>query len=261
VGVREEQVREVGRPQLLGIQREHRGVRADGPLRVLYAPTWEGFYAAWSYSSVAGMGERIIRDLLADPDVAVTYKPHPANGSRDATTADADRAIRDLIAAAGAPHRVVESELTITEVFNQSDVLISDISSVVSDFISSRKPYVVCNTHDAPASAFRHEFPSTAAAYLLDPACAALPQALAAIRGDDPLRGARDHLAQYLLGDDSRGPIERFEDAIDAVVELQLVRNAQRGLLPPDEADDVDPADPIDVELPEASEASEVVAD
>ncbi|MDQ4138110.1 MAG: CDP-glycerol glycerophosphotransferase family protein [Actinomycetota bacterium] len=258
VGVREEQVREVGRPQLLGIDRAHPDVPRVGPLSVLYAPTREGFYAAWSYSSVAGMGERVIRQLLSQSDVAVTYKPHPATGSRDAATAEADRLIRDLITDAGAPHRIVESQLSLTEVFNQSDVLISDISSVVSDFISSRKPYIVCNTHAVEESEFRHEFPSTAAAYLLEPSCETLPDALAAIRGTDPLRGARDHLAQYLLGDDSRGPIERFEDAIDAAVGQQLERDSLRGLLPTDEAGDAEADDLSDAALPEPRD---VVAD
>jgi hypothetical protein len=258
VGVREEQVREVGRPQLLGIERGQRGARPQGPLNVLYAPTWEGFYASWSYSSIAGMGERIVRGLLSEQNVAVTYKPHPATGSLDADTAAADRAIRELIAAAGAPHRVVESEISLTEIFNQSDVLISDISSVVSDFISSRKPYIVCNTHEVEAARFRHDFPSTAAAYLLEPSCATLPDALAAIRGADPLSGARDHLAQYLLGDDSRGPIERFEDAIDAAVQLQLERDSLRGLLPADEAGDVDADDLTDAAV---QQPSDVVAD
>jgi len=48
---------------------------------VLYAPTWEGFYAAWSYSSVATMGAPMISALLAIPGVRVVYKPHPATGS------------------------------------------------------------------------------------------------------------------------------------------------------------------------------------
>jgi hypothetical protein len=238
VGVRDEQVREVGRPQLMGIRRGSSRSQ-DGPLHVLYAPTWEGFYAAWSYSSVAGMGERLIGDLLAMPNVQVTYRPHPATGSRDAETAAADRAVRDLIARAGTPHRVVGPELSLTDAFNEADVLISDISSVVTDFLFSRKPYILCNTRDAEDEQFRNEFPSTAAAYLIGSSGDTLPDALAAIQGADPLAGAREHLAGYLLGDDSESPIVRFETAIDIAVQLQHERDAVRGVLPAEEPSDV----------------------
>ena len=50
VGVRDEQVREVGRPQLAEITRAADGSPATpGLFTVLYAPTWEGFYAEYSY--------------------------------------------------------------------------------------------------------------------------------------------------------------------------------------------------------------------
>ena len=62
VGVRDEQVREVGRPQLAEITRAADGSPVTpGLFTVLYAPTWEGFYAEYSYSSLQVMGERLVR--------------------------------------------------------------------------------------------------------------------------------------------------------------------------------------------------------
>ena len=63
---------------------------------------------------------------------------------------------------------------TLYECFNQSDMLISDISSVVSDFIATGKPYMVTNPVGLTDDDFRAKFPSAAAAYLIGPDCARL---------------------------------------------------------------------------------------
>src|SRR3954453_2721690 len=152
VGVRDENVREVGRPQLDPIQ-----VAADTSAkpvrRVLYAPTWEGWTNDPFHTSLALLGPGLIRDLVAEgPEVTVTYKPHPLTGTRDPAARRAHdeivRLLRDANRgrAAGSQHAIVlSSGPTLYECFNQADLLISDISSVVADFIHSQKPYVVTN--------------------------------------------------------------------------------------------------------------------
>jgi hypothetical protein len=104
---------------------------------------------------------------------------------------------------------------TLYECFNQSDVLISDISSVVSDFIATGKPYMVTNPGALADDDFRAKFPSAAAAYLIGPDCAGLAGigALAAGNGDDPLAGDRRQLKHYLLGPDSPDAQTRFNEA------------------------------------------------
>jgi CDP-glycerol glycerophosphotransferase (TagB/SpsB family) len=107
------------------------------------------------------------------------------------------------------------------ECFNQADLLISDISSVVSDFIASGKPYVVTNPEGLGEDEFREKFPTAGAGYLLGPDCAGLPGILAqaAAPGDDPLAEARRELRRYLLGPDKPDAQTRFADAIDALAE------------------------------------------
>ena len=104
---------------------------------------------------------------------------------------------------------------TLYECFNQSDMLISDISSVVSDFIATGKPYMVTNPVGLADDDFRAKFPSAAAAYLIGPDCAGLADigALAAGNGDDPLAEDRRKLRCYLLGPDSPDAQTRFNDA------------------------------------------------
>ena len=110
---------------------------------------------------------------------------------------------------------------TVYECFNQSDMLISDISSVVSDFVATGKPYMVTNPVGLADDDFRAKFPSAAAAYLIGPDCAGLADigALAAGNGDDPLAEDRRKLRCYLLGPDSPVAQTRFNDATARLAE------------------------------------------
>ncbi len=59
--------------------------------------------------------------------------------------------------------------------FNRADLLISDVSSVVSDFLASGKPYAVANTGGLSETAFRAAFPTAGAATALTPDAAGAP--------------------------------------------------------------------------------------
>ncbi len=122
----------------------------------------------------------------------------------------------------GSCHRVITGPRpALYECFNQSDMLISDISSVVSDFIATGKPYMVTNAVGLADDDFRAKFPSAAAAYLIGPDCAGLADigALAAGNGDDPLAEDRRKLRCYLLGPDSPDAQTRFNDATARLAE------------------------------------------
>jgi hypothetical protein len=81
-GVRNEDIVEVGRPQLAPIDTS--GSTPDPIFTVLYAPTWEGWSDDLAHSSVATMGPAIVSALLnLSPLVRVLYKPHPLTGTRD----------------------------------------------------------------------------------------------------------------------------------------------------------------------------------
>jgi hypothetical protein len=122
----------------------------------------------------------------------------------------------------GPRHRVITGPRpALYECFNQSDLLISDISSVVSDFIATGKPCMVTNPGDLAEDDFRAKFPTAAAAYLIGSDCAGLAVvgALAAGDGDDPLAEDRRQLKRYLLGPDSPDAQTRFNDAAARLAE------------------------------------------
>jgi hypothetical protein len=225
VGVRDECVREVGRPQLDSIDVAG-GTGGKQVRQVLYAPTWEGWTNDPFHTSIVLLGPELIRALVAQGnDVTVTYKPHPLTGTRDGSTLRAHEAIVRIIREANkarpadAQHRIVTGKRpTLFECFNQADLLISDISSVVADFIHSQKPYVVSNPGGVEDKKFRRANPTASAAYLLGPGCPSIGEILQTTADDDPLAEERRRLKVQLLGPDEPSAMERFAQAVDEVL-------------------------------------------
>ncbi|MDT0411317.1 MULTISPECIES: hypothetical protein [Streptomyces] len=125
--------------------------------------------------------------------------------------------------------------------FNQADVLISDVSSVVSDYLASGKPYAVANTAGVSETQFRTDFPTVRAATILTPDAAQVPELLAAARdaSRDGFAQARGELKRYLLGPDEPSAQSRFARAVEALSakalereERQLAREGTSTLVP-----------------------------
>ncbi|GGW18321.1 hypothetical protein GCM10018980_47200 [Streptomyces capoamus] len=294
VGVRDEDIVEVGRPQLAPIQGWH-GVPEGRVPTVLYAPTWEGWDGNPGNTSIVLAGENIVNKLItADPPVRVLYKPHPFTGtvSKDAKAAHqritalvekaaAERAadsrftadtaameqaraeltriqarLDELTVAAGTKgdeaeatrdgivdvhrheeiarlraewndaywrsfpsyeHRVITgAQPRLYDCFNVSDAMVSDISSVVSDFIASGKPYAVTDSGELGAEEFKRQNTAVRAAVILSNSAAELGGLLDAVRdpAGDPLAEDRTELKQYLLGPDEPKSIDQFNAAV-----------------------------------------------
>ncbi|MFD0314970.1 CDP-glycerol glycerophosphotransferase family protein [Streptomyces flavalbus] len=123
---------------------------------------------------------------------------------------------------AAARHHVILKRLpTLYECFNQADILISDVSSVVADFVASLKPYVLTNAHDLPDDEFRAAYTTAGGAYLLDSACERLPEILRSVREPrhDPMADSRRTLKEYVLGPDRPTSMARFNAAALALAE------------------------------------------
>ncbi|GAA1352969.1 hypothetical protein [Streptomyces beijiangensis] len=286
VGVRDEAVVEVGRPQLAGIERES-GPRHAGPLTVLYAPTWENWQPSPGATSLIASGERIVEQLLNAPaDVRILYKPHPYTGARDPKATAAHERIVEMLRKANSAHRPAEgtgtgragteadqqdaqprvrkdaddaersrdSRLTaeraatlrelrleqdklywqshgptghvvisadgphLYSCFNQCDLLVSDISSVVTDFLASGKPYAIVDGAELGEQEFRRRCTAARGAFVLPPGAEGLDDVvlIAAGLATDGMRPARTELKHYLLGPDEPDSLTRFRTAVQA---------------------------------------------
>ncbi len=130
-----------------------------------------------------------------------------------------------------ARHNVVLGQLpTLYECFDQADILISDVSSVVADFVASLKPYVLTNANDLPDEDFRAAYTTAGGAYLLDRDCTRLPEILRSVRTPhhDPMAPERRILKDYVLGPDRPTSMERFNAAVNALAEKSAAEQAER---------------------------------
>ncbi|MFF3202325.1 hypothetical protein [Streptomyces sp. NPDC002962] len=305
VGIRDEDIVEVGRPQLAPI-RTSQGTPAGRIATVLYAPTWEGWDDNPGNTSLLLAGENIVKKLVAaDPPVRVLYKPHPFTGTRSAKAGAAHRRITALIKKAAAQragdprftadpaseakakaeltrlkarldglalafderadeavtsrdgivdvrkhqeaarlraewnetywrsfpsyeHRVITGAgPRLYDCFNASEAMVSDISSVVSDFIASGKPYAIADSAELGAEEFRRQNTAVRAAVILSNSAVELDQLLDAVADPaaDPLAKDRKELKEYLLGPDEPTSLEQFDTAVTNLALKAEARN------------------------------------
>lgn len=345
VGVRDEDIVEVGRPQLAPIE-SGTGVPRHPVPTVLYAPTWEGWDDNPGNTSLLLAGENIVNRLLAaEQPVRLLYKPHPFTGTRSPKAkavherivalvrkAAAERATdtrwvsaaqREEQAAARAELSRVEARLTaltagadasrdeaeesrdakadparqaeltrlraewntaywrsfgwwehrvisgaeprLYDCFNESDAMVSDISSVVSDFIASGKPYAVTDSAELGAEEFKRQNTAVRAAVILSNSAEELDELLRTVTdpAGDTRSAARHELKRYLLGPDEPTSIEQFNAATRTLAGKSLSRNVgveQRLAEPDSVADAGAPDDSAPVEA-RAEEGLETAAD
>ncbi|WP_245797749.1 CDP-glycerol glycerophosphotransferase family protein [Mangrovactinospora gilvigrisea] len=130
-------------------------------------------------------------------------------------------------------HNVILKQLpTLYECFNQADMLISDVSSVVADFVASLKPYVLTNAENLPDDEFYAAYTTAGGAYLLDRECTRLPAILQAVREPwhDPMAPHRRALKDYVLGPDRPTSMERFNGAANSLSDRAALHEWQRYL-------------------------------
>lgn len=193
----------VGRPQVEKIMVLDNPVQT-GPRTVLYAPTWRGGRESTNYCSLP-WGAGIVRALL-EREATVIFRPHPVS-YRDPADADRIAEIQRMLSddrqQSGQEHRwgpAAEREFDVADCANASDALITDVSSVASDFLASGKPFAMVSTKTG-VDEFRGEFKVARAAYVIGPALAGLDQVLDQLLGPDELRDSRLAFREYSLGD------------------------------------------------------------
>lgn len=214
VVIPQEKFRIVGRPQTEAILAPVSPPRR--PPTVLYAPTWTSGLQDMRLGSLA-QGLDIVAALVG-LGARVLFRPHPFS-ARDAQSRVAIARIDDFLEQRQGDHLTSQdcALLPIFECFNRSDAMVADISSVVSDYLASGKPFAV-NVADLAGDP--HEvYPVTAGAYVLHSGIGDdLVDILRAMLTDDPLRDERIRMRRHYLGE--------FEPAESPTVFVAAVREA-----------------------------------
>jgi hypothetical protein len=220
VRIRPEQFAIVGRPQIERIVTRDEPLPARSARTVLYAPTWHGGKPNTNYSSLP-LGPKIVDALLARA-VTVIFRPHPQTYNDPDQTGIAQEIQRKLSAdrkATGRQHvfgRAAETDWDIPDCFNHCDALITDVSSVASDFLATGKPLAMVAIQQKGA-AFREAIPMARVAYVIEADLSTLPEALDELLGSDSLADARHAYRSYCLG-----------DALGAEAPLPFLREVER---------------------------------
>tara|TARA_R110001606_G_scaffold111327_2_gene237774 strand:+ start:6604 stop:8079 length:1476 start_codon:yes stop_codon:yes gene_type:complete len=213
--VREGQVEHVGRPQAEMLLQRRQGT---APIQtILYAPTWEGFKESVDYSSIGRFSARTLSDLWNSNHYRILIKPHPYSGVRDKAKKIEVNRLKHLCEKNG--HEFLDPESSILDAMNRSDLLITDISSVLNDYLVTGKPIVLCVTDKMAGVDLAEEFPSSRAAYTLpysqDPGALEL---IRRIDEHDALHAAREEIRADSLGSFEHGALKRFKEVVERSV-------------------------------------------
>ncbi|MCM2388466.1 hypothetical protein [Streptomyces albipurpureus] len=157
---------------------------------------------------------------------------------------------------------VTGAEPKLYDCFNESDAMVSDISSVVSDFMASGKPYAVTDSAALGVEEFQRQNTAARAAVVLSNSAVELTQLLEAVEfpARDGLASSRRDLKEYILGPDHPTSMERFNAAVRTLqagaearnlgVQQRLSEQAQKELNREPDAGPVAPAAATEHEAP-----------
>jgi CDP-glycerol glycerophosphotransferase (TagB/SpsB family) len=240
VSIPPEKFKIVGRPQVEDVARAKRAISDVRQPVVLYAPTWRGHVQETLLHSLP-VGERIVAALL-ERGATVIFRPHAFSRQFPEDVAAIERIHRLLAADAqrsGRAHlwgAAAETERTILDCMNSSDAMICDVSSVVSDYLFSGKPFAMVAVPSEPAR-FVEDYPVAKAAYVVRGDLGNLGTALDDMLGDDPLAAQRAATRVDYLGNFSP------ESYGSAFVEAVRSVPRKRAVEEDDEAADEEPAE------------------
>lgn len=127
---------EDARVEVIGIPEADRLVASDPPRRrqVLYAPTNHN-YGGGSYLDTA---EHVL-DVFEDSEYTLRFRPHPMDRTEEPGRSVTERC-RERIA--NLPNVVFDRNETPTESLLDADVLLSDYSGIVTEWLHTDRPFV-----------------------------------------------------------------------------------------------------------------------
>lgn len=205
-----ERFRIVGRPQVSAIH-TNQSDPTSTRRQIVYMPTWRGLYKDSEFSSLNTAHTIIEKILDADDPTELHFKPHPLS-YKDPMWPEFVKEIRKALnrkRANGNKGVFCNDTTSPFELYNIADILITDISSVMIDFLYSKKPILcVLPTEFSP-----DDYPSLAACYQVENSLGNLKSELDAAIINDPLYAKRAEIRDYSFGDFDLQPGVAFHKA------------------------------------------------
>ncbi|MDN6605163.1 CDP-glycerol glycerophosphotransferase family protein [Brevibacterium sp.] len=194
----------------------------DDRTTIIYAPTWEGGRQTMRYGSVASHGVAIVQALVSKMNLRLIYRPHPRTGIYSDDFLSADAKIRQIIAAANAADETafhLVDETPFGWQLTAADLMITDISAVAYDWLTTGKPLLVTEPVESKVPT-PHEGIMTILPRIQASATSSIVSIIDSVLHDDVLMKTFAEGADYYYGDRRPGAsLQRFTAAVDFVLE------------------------------------------
>lgn len=224
------QLKIVGRPQIEFLKQGYNRGTGKGKKTVLYAPTFEGNKEIDCYSSVKEFGMTIIRSIVSSRKYRLVVKLHPYTGVFLEEYARAGNEIKRFLEENAADgHQWIDQikpQKSLYELFLESDLVISDVSSVAIDFLTLDRPIIATNPFGISEVDGEKRFPFWKGAHILNPNQDVMPLIDEAIM-NDPKKQIRETMAKYYLGEkvfERRSTIKEFCKIVDEILTLRQTK-------------------------------------
>lgn len=206
----------VGRPQVKIRPIGMRPSWQESPV-IAYMPTWFGGQSESQFSSL-DRAPTIIREIRkAAPHAEIIFKPHPLS-YKDPSWGLIEAPLNAAISETGATS-IARTE-DAGSVYDRSDMLITDISSTIGDFLYSNRPLAVVMPR-RPLHDLKRSFPMLSGCYRIAGDIHNLSGQVSDALVQDSLHDKRTKVRAYAFGDDD-GPADgRFIAAVRHLAGVQ----------------------------------------
>ncbi|MBO9473647.1 CDP-glycerol glycerophosphotransferase family protein [Shimia sp. R10_1] len=201
----------VGRPQLP--RTKNAASTSKACKTVVYMTTWTGMFDDSNFCSLAQAQKIVEQTLTSAEPLEVIFKPHPLSLKAPDWPDLKDQLLKSTnVMSKGSTFRIATTEEDVFDLYERADLLISDVSSTLIDFLATGKPYIVTNPN-AYSETDLTSFPSVAGGYLTSRDASNLPDLMATSFTTDPRAQNRKALRDYALGDHDSPAGAAFQNA------------------------------------------------
>jgi len=201
----------IGRPNL-ELEINNNSYAIDGKLNILYAPTWEGYFENSSYSSLNKINEIINNYISKNKNkINFLFRPHPHTGVVNNNLLDTAYKISLLNINNDGIYN------NLYDCFKFCDIMITDISGILSDFLYFNKPIILYEPEFIKN--IKKECPISECCYILN-SSTNLRDLIGEIRTNDYLLEKRKEMKTYVMGnsDSSNDKGRRFFEALNKII-------------------------------------------
>lgn len=204
----------VGRPQIDIITNKSNSKTKT----ILYAPTWEGYFNDSDYSSILSMAKLMIKKILEiDKKTTIIFKPHPLTGLVNSQLVQTINEINDMFSNSERYFYEDKNNNNLYELINKSDLLITDISSLISDYLNRDRPIILTNVNKLEHNDLSNKFPVSRACYILEKNLSNLNIILSDAFNKDSIKNKRNEIKKHILGDFQGSALKKFNYEINNI--------------------------------------------